>query len=148
MSPRTVCPATTGLRSDVGKGRACPTRLLRRRTPPFGQGRMPCPTSSDRRRPSASQHRRPRRARWSFPSYSPESLPQHSTIGSGDRSQISFSVLQEVAFVALQGDFTGIVFRACSRSRFRAGTWNKIRVRNRALASFNGRYSQLRLFQI
>ena len=28
MSPRTVCPATTGLRADVGKGRACPTRLL------------------------------------------------------------------------------------------------------------------------
>jgi len=27
-SPRTFCSATTGLRADVGKGRACPTRLL------------------------------------------------------------------------------------------------------------------------
>ena len=26
--PRTVCLATTGLRADVGKGRAYPTRLL------------------------------------------------------------------------------------------------------------------------
>ena len=28
LLPRTFCPATTGLRADVGKGRACPTRLL------------------------------------------------------------------------------------------------------------------------
>ena len=84
----------------------------------FWSGQLPCPTSSDRRRPTASQYRRPRRARWSFPSYSPESLPQHSTIGSGDRSQISFSVLQEVAFVALQGDFTGIVFTSLFQVSF------------------------------
>ncbi len=38
------CLATTDLRADVGKGRAFPPRLQRRRTPPFGQGRMPCPT--------------------------------------------------------------------------------------------------------
>ena len=101
----------------------------------FWSVHTPCPTSSDRRRPSASQHRRPRRARWSFPSYSPESLPQHSTIGSGDRSQISFSVLLEVAFVtrlaridvpvpakwcfvARQGDFTGIVFTSLFQVSF------------------------------
>ena len=28
MSLRTFCRATTGLRADVGKGRACPPRLL------------------------------------------------------------------------------------------------------------------------
>ena len=28
LLPRTVCPAATGLRADVGKGRACPPRLL------------------------------------------------------------------------------------------------------------------------
>ena len=100
QSPRTFCPATAGLRADVGTGRACPPRLQRRRTPPFGQGRMPCPTSSDRRRPTASQYRRPRRARWSFPSYSPESLSGHGTLGSGNLRQIPFPVLQEGCFVA------------------------------------------------
>ena len=28
LLPRTLCTAITGLRADVGKGRACPTRLL------------------------------------------------------------------------------------------------------------------------
>ena len=104
-SPRTFCPAPTGLRADVGKGRACPSRLQRRRTPPFSQGILPCPTPSDRRRSSASQHRRPRRARWSFPSYSPESPSRHSTIGSRNSRQISFPVLLEGCCVARQGCF-------------------------------------------
>ena len=70
---------------------------------------MPCPTSSDRRRPSASQNRCPRRARWSFPSYSPESLSRHSTLGSRNRRQISFPVLPEVTFVVQEGYFAGSV---------------------------------------
>ena len=75
----------------------------------FWSGQLPCPTSSDRRRPSASQNRRPRRARWSFPSYSPESLSLHSTIGSRNRRQISFPVLPEVTFVVQEGYFAGPV---------------------------------------
>ena len=75
----------------------------------FWSGHTPCPTSSDRRRPSASQNRCPRRARWSFPSYSPESLSLHSTIGSRNRRQISFPELPEVTFVVRQGYFAGSV---------------------------------------
>ena len=105
LLPRTFCSATTGLVPCCGLSAS----LAGRRTPPFGQGILPCPTSSDRRRPSASQHRRPRRARWSFPSYSPESLSRHSTIGSRNRRQISSLELLEVTFVVQEGYFAGPV---------------------------------------
>ena len=68
----------------------------------FWSWHTPCPTSSDRRRPTASQYRRPRRARWSFPSYSPESLSRDSTHASRNRRQISSHVPPEGALVARQ----------------------------------------------
>ena len=94
LLPRSFCPATTGLRADVGKGRACPPRWL------DGEllllVRAECPVQR-------------RRARWSFPSYSPESLSRHSTIGSRNRRQISSLELLEVTFVVQEGYFAGPV---------------------------------------
>ena len=84
----------------------------------FWSGHTPCPTSSDRRRPSASQNRCPRRARWSFPSYSPESLSLHSTIGSRNRRQISFPVPAEGCFVVRLADFSDIVFTSLFQVSF------------------------------
>ena len=84
----------------------------------FWSGQLPCPTSSDRRRPSTSQHRRPRRARWSFPSYSPESLSGRSTLGSGNLRQISFPVPPKGCFVVRQGDSPSPVPpKSCSVAR-------------------------------
>lgn len=61
--PTFSCPDLTNLRADVGKGRACQSRLRRRRTPPFGQGFLPCPTFVEQTPSLCLQHRHPRLAR-------------------------------------------------------------------------------------
>ena len=123
MSTQTLCPVNTGFMPCCRGPSALPPQafgltsgkggLVRldcwTANSSFWLGHTPCPTSSDRRRPSASQHRCPRRARWSFPSYSPERLSPHSIIGSRNRRQISFPVLPEVTFVVQEGYFAGPV---------------------------------------
>ena len=108
MLLRTFGPATAGLRADVGKGRACPTRLLDGellllvrayalsnvvgQTPSYCFA-VPPPSSG------------PLVLSLLFA----QSLSRHSTHGSRNRRQISFSVPPEVTFVVQEGCFVAPV---------------------------------------